>query len=101
MIFFFITETKIDKSFPNAQLLIPGLNLFRRDRTRNGGGFIFYINQDLPCKIISEFKFSNPVENPILEVNLSHSKILIIGLYKPPSLEIERYPNDLYNFVTF
>lgn len=33
-----LQETKTDRSFPNTQFHVDGYNLFRRDRTKGGGG---------------------------------------------------------------
>ena len=34
----FISETKIDKSYPNGQFKLPGYHMYRRDRKKGGGG---------------------------------------------------------------
>ena len=40
----FLTETKLDNSFPTNQLLVEGyLKPFRSDRNRNGGWLLAYI----------------------------------------------------------
>ena len=56
---FLINESKLDSSFPNAQFSIPpGYKLFRKNRNKNGGGLVFYINQDIPCKMVTSFDFT-------------------------------------------
>ena len=47
---FFVSETKIDASFPNNQFCIPGYKMFRKDRNCYGGGLCFYINDNMFCK---------------------------------------------------
>ena len=53
--FFLVSESKLDSSFPEAQFEIPGYRNFRQDRDKYGGGLMFYINQNIPCKKIGTF----------------------------------------------
>ena len=66
---FLITESKLDPSFPNSQFYIPGYRLFTKDRNKNGGGVIFYINQDLPVKLVTN-KFPENLEILPLEITV-------------------------------
>ena len=61
-----ISETKIDSSFPISQFSMTGYSIpFRLDRTSHGGGIIFFVIKDIPCKIIiTDF------EDIFVEVNL-------------------------------
>ena len=43
-----LCETKLDDSFPMGQFDVPGYNCIRRDRSRNGGGLMYYIRSDIP-----------------------------------------------------
>ena len=36
----FVSETKIDSSYPNAQFSLPGYSLYRNDRKKGGGGIL-------------------------------------------------------------
>ena len=78
-----VSETKIDSSFPTPQFLIPGfLPPFRLDRSKNGGGLLLYVREDIPtnevpCKSISQ------IECILIDINM-HKKIwLIYGIYNP------------------
>ena len=51
---FLISESKLDSSFPNSQFKINGYNIFRRDRNRYGWGLLFYVNEEVPCKILNQ-----------------------------------------------
>ncbi len=42
-----LQETKVDGYISDAELLIPGYSLFRRDRKRGGGGVAIYALSDL------------------------------------------------------
>ena len=49
--YFVISETKLDNSFPNAQLTINNYEIrARRDRDKHGGGLIKFVRKDLICK---------------------------------------------------
>ena len=47
---FLVSESKLDHIFPSNQFRINGYKIFRLDRKRFGGGLIFYINENIPCK---------------------------------------------------
>ena len=52
-----LSEPKIDNSFPNSQFFGEGFKMYRKDRTKTGGGLLLYINENLPGKIINSYKF--------------------------------------------
>ena len=53
---FLVCQTKIDSSFPNQQFCIPEyIPEFRKDRNARGGGLLFYVNQDLNCKVLNKY----------------------------------------------
>jgi len=43
----FISETKLDSYFSQAQFHLPGNRSFRNDRTDRGGGHLAYVRSDL------------------------------------------------------
>ena len=71
------------------------------DRNKNGGGLVFYINQDIPCKMVTSFDFAQNMEVLLIEINLNHSKFLIIGVYKPPSINNEIFLNELGAAISY
>ena len=44
-----------------------------------------YVNQNLPVKIVTSYKFPTNLEVLPLEITLGKRKILLLGLYRPPS----------------
>ena len=60
---FLVSESKLDYMFPSNQFRIDGYKIFRLDNNRFGGGLIFYINENIPCKPLQEY-----VHLPNLEV---------------------------------
>ena len=97
---FLVSESKLDSSFPEAQFKIPGYRIFRQDRGKYGGGVMFLINQNIPCKKIETFQFTSSIEIH-KEINLGKQKQLIFGIYKPPNVSKNSYLNELYHAITF
>ena len=87
------SETKIDSSYPEAQLLIEGFGKpFNLPRTAFGGGLLIYVRSDIPCKQVNNHEFSDKIEGIFIEINFRKSKWLLLGTYHPPS------QNDNYYF---
>ena len=74
---FVITERKLDTSFQDSQFHIPGYRLFRKDRNKNGGGLLCYINRDLPVKIVTNYKFLTNLEVLSIKKTVGKRKILV------------------------
>ena len=80
---FTIQETKLDDSFPTAQLLIEGYSEpYRLDRNRHGGGVLIYVREDIPSKPLTMHNFTKHIEGLFIEVNLRKTKILVFGGYR-------------------
>ena len=51
-------ETKLDSSYPIAQLLIEGFGRpFRLDRNAFSGSILIYVRSDIPCKQVNKHDF--------------------------------------------
>ena len=50
---FLLSETEIDESFPDKQFCSNNFRIVRKDRNRYGGGIMFYVNENLPCKSLT------------------------------------------------
>ena len=75
-----ITETKIDSSFPNAQFRIDGFSApFRLDRNRFGGGVIFSVREDIPCKQLTKHILPGNIEEIFVEINFRKTKWLLLA----------------------
>ena len=58
-----ISETKLDKSFPKNEFLIPGFTEpYREDRNCHGGGIILYVRSGIPSKEVTNRGLSSPSE---------------------------------------
>ena len=94
---FCASESKFDSSFPEAQFKIPYYRIFLQDRDKYGGGLMFYIDQNIPCKKIETFQFTSSLEILTLEINLGKEILLIFSTYKPPNVKNDSFLNELWN----
>ena len=81
----FLSETKIDASFPSAQFAVPGFKCIRADRNANGGGIVSYIRSAITHhkRHDMESVVCEPVESLIIEVIIKGQKWLFSYLYNP------------------
>ena len=97
----FLSETKIDESFPNSQFQINGYKLFRRDRTKFGGGLLLYVREDISCKILQNYCNSiDDMELLLLEFSIKATKWLCIGLYRPPNQNEKCFVENLSKLLS-
>ena len=71
-----LSETKIDDSFPNSHFFAEGYRMFRKDRNKNGGGLILYVNEDIPGNLINSYNFKDGSESIVFEFSISNKKWL-------------------------
>ena len=62
------------------------------------GDYYFYINENIPCKLINDEIIPGDIEMIILEFLVTTRKWLCIGLYKSPS-QNENYFLDILSKV--
>ena len=98
---FLACETKTDSSFPNQQFCIPEYRIFRKDRNARGGRLLFYVNQDLNCKVLNKYPTRQDLDILVLELKLSKTNWLVIGTYKPPSLSDIASTFEISNILRF
>ena len=80
-----ISETKVDESFPNQQFKVNGYKMFQMDRDRFGGGLIFYVNEQIPSKVLSLESIPMDIEVILFEFTVKNQSWLRVGIYTPPS----------------
>ena len=66
-----------------------------------GGGLLFYVNEDLNCKVLTNYPMCHDFEILALELKLSKTSWLIIGIYKPPSLSDVTFTSESKNILAF
>ena len=68
-----LTETKLDATFTKAQFLLNGFSEpCRLDRSRNGGGVMIYIHENVPSKLLDIHVF--PLEDLFVGFNFRKCK---------------------------
>ena len=68
------------------------------DCKARGGGFLFYLNQNLNCKVINNYPMCQYTETMVSEQKLFKTIWLIIGIYKPPSFNDTTFHQKLEIF---
>ena len=96
---FFLSETKLDETFPNSQFQIEGYKNFRLGRNCHRGGVCMYVNQDIAARRV-KYNFLSNIESIYLELNLRKRKWLVIDIYKPPSYSEDAFIKSLFSCLT-
>ena len=89
----FLSERKIDASFPDAQFSIHNFTMWRADRNTFGGGVMVYIRSDLAADRKIQYEFRE-IESIGVEVTSGNEKCFFGGVYKPPSMSNEHFYID-------
>ena len=89
----FLSETKIDASFPDAQFLIDNFTMWRADRNKFGRGVMVYIRSELAAHRKIQYEFRE-IESVGVEVTSGNEKCFFGGVYKPPSMSNEHVYAD-------
>ena len=90
-----ISETKVDESFPNQQFKINGYKMFRKDRYRFDGGLMFYVNEQIPSKVLSLESIPMDIELILLEFTVKNRRWLCVGIYRLPSQNKKYFTDHL------
>ena len=88
-----VQETKIDRSFPNSQFHVDGYNLFRRDRTKGGGGVAVYIRDNIVAS--RKKQRGNLLESVMFDLCIDQTYSVLISAYKPPSVDNTAFTSEL------
>ena len=73
-----ISETKVDPSFASSQFAIAGFSSqCRIDRNSSGGGVMLFVREEIPSKLLTQYKPNSSVENIFIEINLRSKKWLL------------------------
>lgn len=95
----FISETKIDSTFPTPQFFIFGFSPpYRLDRSQHGGGLLCYVRSDIPSKLMPSLN-NREIECVSIEIKIFKTKWLIMGTYNPCKSLIKRHLLALSNNV--
>ena len=89
-----IKEPKLIISVTNAEVNNNGYSIIRNDRNRNGGGFAFYIGNDLSFNTTNIA--SNSIEHVFFEILIPKVKPIITGIFYRP-LHLNDFLNKFLN----
>ena len=90
------TETKINESFPTSQFIILGFTSPHRfDRTKDGGGTLVCIREDIPSKLLNISYIASEIKCLGIEVNLRKVKWFVICSYNPHKNNISNHLENL------
>ena len=91
-----LSETKLDDSFPTAQFLLNGFcKPYRLDRSSNGGGILLYVRDDIPSRLLTDYKIKDNLELFFVEVNIRKKKWLFGCSYNPHKNNISNHLHHL------
>ena len=74
---FLMSESKLNNIYPNAQFQVERYRLFRKDRNKYGGGIILFVKENIPARIINEYKFPASIEIICCEFSICNKKLLL------------------------
>ena len=77
-----ISETKLNNTFPESQLISDFQPPHREDRNEKGDGLLLYIREHIPSKKLN-INFYPKIEAFAIEINLKKKKWLLISSYNP------------------
>ena len=90
---FFVSETKIDLSYPDDRFSLQGYRFYRKDRAKGGGGLIAYFSTAILSKRLKLPKAYKTLEALAVECSIGRREILFLALYRPSKQS--RKNNDL------
>ena len=91
----FVSETKLNDTFPSGQFLIEGYaKPLRLDRNCYGG-LLFCIRDNLPCRELSSNKLPKNIEGIFIEITIYKTKWLVMGGYNPHKDTISYFLNHV------
>ena len=96
--FLSVSEIKIDDNFPDAQFQIDSYISFRCDRNQNGGDIFTLVKKGLLPNRKYEFQ-SSVIEIISIEIVIKKRKWIIHTVYRPPSIDLALFFNELSNIL--
>ena len=101
----FLTETKIDSTYPNSQFKLDGFNLYRQDRRKGGGGIMAFFSSSLITKRLQPPRKYDTFESLVIKSKFGNYVVTVLGLYRPPKAVSGEYAvkleNDLHDILAW
>ena len=94
-----ISETRLDDSIPDDQILLPGfLPPIRKDRRKDGGGVAVYISETVAAKRCPLIEPTSG-EYICIEVDIKCTPHLLCFSHRPPSLNINDFIDNGFHII--
>ena len=93
----FLTETKIDSSYANAQFNLGGFNIYRQDRSKGGVGIMTFFAFSLVSTRLKSPKKFETIESLVIKSKFGNSDITVVGLCRLPKTVSGNYAVQLEN----
>ncbi len=93
-----LQETKLSSSIKDCELTVENYFIFRRDRTRNGGGVALYVHERFNPRKVTVRSVGN-LEFVAAELSFRRKRLIIGSVYKPPSLDSASF-SDLADVIS-
>ena len=87
----FVSETKIDASYPNAQFKVSNYSLYQNDGEKGGGGIMALISQSLVKTQLKPDKSFKTLEIIAFKIKTDVDNMVIVGIYRPPRALCGKY----------
>ena len=73
-----VSKTKLYDSFPTVQFLMSGFcKPYRLDYCSSGGGFLLYMREDMPSRLLTEYKPPENSECLFVKIDIRKKKWLL------------------------
>ena len=59
--YFYYLKLNLMIHFSDSQFFAEGFKMYYKDKIKNGGGLLLYVNENLPIKIINTYKFKKKI----------------------------------------
>ena len=91
-----LSETKLDNPFPTAQFSLNGLlKFYRPDRNSIGGGILLCVGDDIPSRLLTDYKVKDNLELFFVGVNIRKKEWLLGCSYNPHKGNISNHLHHL------
>ncbi|XP_033759601.1 uncharacterized protein LOC117341849 [Pecten maximus] len=86
---FTVSESHLDNTIDDSDILIKGYNLFRKDRNRHGGGVATYIRDNISASEDS-VDLTGTLELLSIKIQQKNSSpIICVNVYRPPNERVD------------
>ena len=103
----FITETKLDATYPSSQFKIDGFNIFRNDRKKGGGGVMAFVSSSIPSKKLGLPCAYKTIEPLVIQSRIGSHDVIFLGIYRSPKgkerdylLKVEHELNSICSWAS-